>query len=67
MAESHLTKKIVPEKHLKQKDQRTKAPNFCINRGYDVDNESCPSKELDQALEKFYVEVCNFFMQITNK
>ena len=58
MAESHLTKEIGPEELTKVK--------FSLNRKYDVDNENCPAEELDQALEKFYVEVCNFVMQIIN-
>ena len=58
MAKSHLnTKEISPEEHLKQKDKRTKAPNFSLNRDHDVDNENFPPEELDQALEKFYFEV----------
>ena len=44
----------------------TKAPNFSLNREYGVDNENCPPEELDKALQKFYVEVCNFVMPIIN-
>ena len=45
-----------------------KAPNFSLNREYDIDIENCPPEELEnKALQKFYVEVCNFVMPIINK
>ena len=44
-----------------------KAPNFSFKREYDIDIENCPPVELEKALQKFYVEVCNFVMPIINK
>ena len=41
--------------------------NQALEREYDVDIENCPPQELDKALHKFYVEVCNFVMLIINK
>ena len=58
------TKDIAPEK---LKGLTTKATNFSLKREYYVDIENCRRKELDKAIEKFYVEVCNFVMPIINK
>ena len=37
---------------------------FCQNK---QNGENCLPEELDKALQKFYVEVCNFVMPIINK
>ena len=66
MAESHLKKEIAPEE-LKAKGLTGKSTNFSLKREYYVDIENCPQKELDKAIQKFYVELSNFVMPIINK
>ena len=56
-----------PPQELKATGLTKKAPNFSLKREYYVDIKNCPREELDKAIEKFYVEVCNFVMPIINK
>ena len=42
----------------------SKSTIFSLKREYYVDIKNCPQEELDKAIEKFYVEVCNFVTPI---
>ena len=70
MAERYLNKHegIAPEE-LKAKglnEIQTKGRNFSLKREHDVNIENCLPQELEKALQKFYVEVCNFVMTMVN-
>ena len=55
IVESCLTHKVNCPKETQSK--RTNTQNI----------ENCPREELDKAIEKFYVEVCNIVTPIMNK
>ena len=67
MAESHLNTKEIGPQELKAKELTNKSTKFQFKERNYVDIENCPQEELDKALQKFYVEVCNVVMPIINK
>ena len=67
MAESHLNTKGIGPQELKAKELTNKSTKFQFKERNYVNIENCPQEELDKALQKFYVEVCNVVMPIINK